>query len=114
MLHRKEKVFVMEIPNNRSHSLRRRSHPISSLERAEFGQSQDSGVYDGDNSNYGLENIELRSSSSESVVSSLNNTGSSQPQDESIQARKRVKHACDFCRRKKCKVFLHLIVPWLL
>jgi hypothetical protein len=100
----------MEILDNRSRSLRRRSHPISSLSIEESDQSRDSDIfYDSENSNrYTLENVEDLCSSPERVMSA-DNAAFSQPQDESSSARKRVRHACDFCRRKKCKVLLHLI-----
>jgi hypothetical protein len=87
-------------------SLRRTSRPISYTERAESDQSLDSGfVHEGDYStNQYTENFEHVPSSPGSPESSVADNSLLHPLDESGIARKRVRQACDFCRRKKCKV----------
>jgi len=91
-------------------SLRQLSRPISYAERAESDQSLDSGfVHEGDYGNQYMEKIDHTPSSSESPESSVAENSLSHPLDESGTVRKRVRQACDFCRRKKCKVLQLLI-----
>lgn len=86
-------------------SLRRPSRPISCTERTESDQSLDSGFGDENEYTYqDIETIDHASHSPESTESSATDNAHSQFLDECPTARKRVSKACDFCRRKKCKV----------
>src|SRR5437762_8438543 len=84
-------------------SLRRSSHPISYTDTHMSHNSPDSGLGIGEGyGNRNAQHVSVFSSSPDNLSTSETDiTNSQQPQDES---RKRVRRACEGCRRKKSRV----------
>jgi hypothetical protein len=96
----------MDAPAQLPRSRRRASLTAPYPEMSESDLGQDSGFgYEEAELNLYDENIGVLSSSPGSEESfSTNLFRINQTLDDSNSGRKRVSHACDFCRRKKCRV----------